>query len=258
MKRLLYNLLPKYLKEKSKVIYYNFVNKHYLFRLKGKMYITKSIKERWQTITNTPLYFIVDDIDRYEKFYKIKSGDIILDAGANEGVLSVVYSKKTTNNGKVYAFEPDSKNVNKLKQNIALNRDCNNIEIIEKALWNKKETIEFFESGNVASSVFYEGKNAVKVEVQTTTIDNFITSLKINQLHFVKMDIEGAEIEAMQGAIETIKKYQPEFSIASYHIVNNKPTYLALEKFFETIKYPYKTIFFSDGEIITYAGNSAK
>ena len=69
------------------------------------------------------------------------------------------------------------------------------------------------------------------------------------------MDIEGAEIEALEGAVKTIEKHQPNFAIASYHLINGEQTYMALESFFKKINYPFKTVFFDDGEAITYAGN---
>ena len=80
----------------------------------------------------------------------------------------------------------------------------------------------------------------------------------INKLDFVKMDIEGAEIEALEGCIVTIKSLSPNFAIASYHIVNGEPTYIKLEKFFEKIKYPYRTVKFRGNEIITFAGPSLR
>ncbi|MCK0180180.1 FkbM family methyltransferase [Flavobacteriaceae bacterium S0862] len=257
MKRLLYNLLPSSLKEKIKLKYYNFKNLKYSFAVKDVFYITRE-KNTWEVVTTMPLYFIVKDIDRYEKYYEIKTNDIVIDAGANEGALSVVYSQKTKHDGKVFAFEPDSKNIKILKQNVSLNANSNNIEIIEHALWSNNEIIDFYEAGTVASSIFYEDKESKKVKIKATSIDKFMIDKKINRLNFIKMDIEGAEIEALKGTIETIKKYKPNFAIASYHIVNGKPTYIGVEKFFKEIDYPFKTEFYDDGEIMTYAGNSVK
>ena len=70
------------------------------------------------------------------------------------------------------------------------------------------------------------------------------------------MDIEGAEIEALEGCIQTIKNLEPNFAIASYHIVNNEQTFIKVEKFFASINYPYKTVTFRGNEIITFAGPS--
>jgi FkbM family methyltransferase len=257
MKRFLYNLLPNFLKERLKLWYYNSKNKEFTFDLYHDHYRTNK-NDEWEVITTRPLYFIVKDMERYEKYYKIKQGDQVFDAGANEGALSVVYSQKTGANGKVFAFEPDSINIKALKQNLSLNKKYKNVEIIEKPLWCNEDTITFYEAGSVASSMFYEEKNSKEVTLKATSIDNFISVNNLNRLNFIKMDIEGAEIEALEGAVQTIQKFQPEFAIASYHIIDDNPTYIALEAFFNRIGCPYRTEFFEDGEIMTYAGNSIK
>lgn len=255
MKKLIYKLLPDSLIEKSKLAYYNFKSSSYKFGLSKNGYTTRD-ENKWEVLTNRPLYFIVKDIDRYEKFYKIKPNDVVIDGGANEGSLSVVYSKKVGIKGKVFAFEPDSKNIITLKNNISLNKQTDNIELISKGLWYTDDTIQFFEAGSVGSSVFYEDENSVKVSIGATSIDSFIQSKELDKLDFVKMDIEGAEIEALNGALNVIKKLSPNFAIASYHVVNKEQTYIKLEEFFKKIGFPYRTEFFNDGEIITYAGKN--
>jgi FkbM family methyltransferase len=141
---------------------------------------------------------------------------------------------------------------------MSLNKKHNNIVVVEKALWQKEDIIEFFESGSVASSVFHENKNSKKISIKATSLDSFVENTNLKRLNFIKMDIEGAEVEALEGAVKTISKFKPNFAIASYHIVNNKQTYIAVEDFFKRYDYPYKTEFFNNGEIMTYAGNSVK
>ena len=70
------------------------------------------------------------------------------------------------------------------------------------------------------------------------------------------MDIEGAEIEALDGCLQTIRDFSPNFAIASYHVVNGEQTYIKVEEFFKNINYPCKTIRFRKNEIITFAGAS--
>ncbi|WP_406684216.1 FkbM family methyltransferase [Seonamhaeicola sp. MEBiC1930] len=257
MKKLLIKLLPKVLFEYLKLAYYNLKIKKYSFSYKKGNYITKE-KGLWSVESVEPFYFLVDDIDKYEKYYKIKAGDVVLDAGAHHGGITVIYSQKVKQEGKVFSFEPDSRNLAVFNKNLDVNSNYNNVEVIEKGLWNKEDTLEFFEAGNVGSSIFYEGEQSKKVTIQTTSIDNFLNEQNNDKLSFIKMDIEGAEIEALEGAVNSIKKFKPNFAIASYHIVNNVQTYFAVEEFFKSINYPYKTESFKDGEIITYAGSSVE
>ena len=93
MKRIIFKLLPIFLQEQFKLIYYNFKNRGYKFGLKNQKYITNNIGG-WQVTTNSPLYFIVKDIDRYEKFYKIKPNDVVIDAGATKVFLVWFIQKK--------------------------------------------------------------------------------------------------------------------------------------------------------------------
>tara|TARA_R100000935_G_C2840959_1_gene170950 strand:+ start:4574 stop:5353 length:780 start_codon:yes stop_codon:yes gene_type:complete len=257
MVRKLYNLIPELLQEWLKLKYYNFRIKGFSFYLDKDIYCSTDNKS-WRIFTNTPLYFIVKDVNRYEKLYKVSKGDWVIDAGANEGILTLIYSKKVSSSGKVYAFEPDKINIKLFYNNLSLNENTSNIKLLEKCLWNKTDTIDFYESGTVGSSVFCQDEKSAKKIILAISIDDFVASEKINKLDFIKMDIEGAEIKALEGARNTILSLKPHLTIASYHIVENEVTYKKVEEFFTEMNYPYKTIFYEDGEIITYAGSTLK
>jgi hypothetical protein len=116
--------------------------------------------------------------------------------------------------------------------------------------------VDFCEAGTVGSSALYIEDSSKVQKKQAITLDDWTLKNNISRIDFIKMDIEGAEIQAMQGAIHVLKKFKPNLAIASYHIVDNKPTYLWLENFFKAINYPYKTVKFRYNEIITFAGPS--
>ncbi len=113
---------------------------------------------------------------------------------------------------KVYAFEPDGFNLKKCIENKkkCLNDDSR-VEFINKGLWSKDETLSFC-GGEGASSLLSEyGKTKVAV----TSIDKFLSGKE--RVSFIKMDIEGAEIEALKGARNTILKDKPDLAICVYH-----------------------------------------
>jgi FkbM family methyltransferase len=255
MIRKLYNLIPAELQKRLKLTYYNLKIRNYSFSLDKGIYCSTDNKS-WKIFTKNALYFIVKDVNRYERFYKVLEGDVIIDAGANEGILTLIYSKKVKTSGKVFAFEPDRVNINTFNANLNLNKNTSNITLSDKGLWNKTGMIEFYEAGTVASSVFYQDEKSIKKNISVISIDDFVASEKINKLDFIKMDIEGAEIQALEGARNTILSLMPHFTIASYHIVENELTYKKVEEFFAGINYPFETIFYDDGEIITYAGTN--
>lgn len=264
IKKIVSKLFPKSdVKEKLKLAYYRFFNKNNAvsFGLKlvnGKLvYVTNY--NTMQLFTNEALYPIVHDFDYYQYFYRVQENDCIIDAGANNGHLSVLFSKIVKNKGVVYAFEPDRFNIESIKKNINLNNDLpNNIKIIDALLWNKEELLDFYEAGTVGSSAVWIPNNDKVVKKQAISIDNWVIKNNIEQLNFVKMDIEGAEIEALEGCVQTIQRLQPNFAIASYHYVNGEQTYIKLENFFKAMNYPYKTVSFNKQEIITFAGPNLK
>ncbi|WP_232226279.1 FkbM family methyltransferase [Flavobacterium sp. ACAM 123] len=208
-------------------------------------------------ITNEALYFVVPDFNYYQHFYKVKKGDVIVDAGANCGHLSVLFSKLIGADGIVYAFEPDKFNIKRIISNIELNKELTeNIVIKELMLWNENMLVDFYEAGTVGSSAVWipDTNNCVKKEA--VRIDDWVVKNSINKLDFIKMDIEGAEIEALDGCVQTIQNLKPNFAIASYHVVNGEQTYIKVEEFFKKINYPFKTVRFRKNEIITFAGES--
>jgi hypothetical protein len=79
--------------------------------------------------------------------------------------------------------------------------------------------------------------------IDCITLDNLLDEIKPEHVDMIKMDIEGAEIEALQGAVNTIEKFSPRFSIASYHKRNNQKTYDRVEDFLVKKGYSTKTFF---------------
>ena len=147
---------------------------------------------------------------------QIDEQDVVIDAGANIGLFSSVAAKK---GGIVYAFEPDENNVKYLKE---IAQVFPNIKIVKKALADKKvESTNFFvDTLQRSRNSIYEnmvGSDCEKIEVQVTTIDDFVREKELNKVDFIKADIEGAERMMLKGATETIQKFHPKISICTYH-----------------------------------------
>ena len=248
-------------KEKAKLIFYNITfPKNIRFELikNGYQTVYATFVDSTKMITREALYIKIESYNLYQNFYKLKKGDVVIDAGANFGHLSLMFSKQVGANGKIYSFEPDRINVEKMKYNFQLNADINAIEIIDLLLWSKNTVIDFYESGTVASSALWLPYPSKCVKKEAVKIDDWVLKNNIDKIDFIKMDIEGAELEAIYGCEAVIKKYAPNFAIASYHIVDGQPTYIELERFFKKLDYPCKTIHFTKKEIITFAGTSVK
>jgi len=251
------------LKEQIKLMYYS-INKpkdtsYELLKNDENKVAFKTVFKEVSLVTNEALYFIVPDFKYYQHFYKVKANDVVLDAGANCGHLSIFFSKLVGKNGLVYAFEPDTFNIERINTNIKLNKDLsNNIKIEELLLWNENKLVDFYEAGTVGSSAIWIPDTDKCVKKEAIRIDDWVTKNNIQKLDFIKMDIEGAEIEALEGCIQTIQNLKPNFAIASYHIVDGEATYIKVEEFFKKRNYPYRTVTFRKNEIITFAGESVK
>jgi FkbM family methyltransferase len=249
------------LKEQIKLVYYS-INKpaHTSYELAkgndGKIAFKTTFKEV-AMVTNEALYFIVPDFNYYQHFHKVKANDVVLDAGANCGHLTLFFSKLVGKEGAVYAFEPDKFNITRIETNRKLNPDLpDNIKIEELLLWNENKLVDFYEAGTVGSSAVWIPNADKCVKKEAVRIDDWVLKNNIQKLDFIKMDIEGAELEALDGCVQTIEKLKPNFAIASYHIVDGEATYIKVEEFFKNINYPYKTVRFRKNEIITFAGAS--
>ena len=131
----------------------------------------------------------------------VKEGDVVIDAGANIGYYTILLSKLVGATGKVYAFEPGEECFSLLKKNLRENRCCNVI-LINKALFNKKGKIKFYidkEDKGSSSVLKTNGMEVISlrcVSVESTTLDNEIKE----PIDFMKIDIEGAELQALQEA----------------------------------------------------------
>ncbi|SFF74226.1 methyltransferase, FkbM family [Salegentibacter agarivorans] len=243
--------LPKFMTERIKVFYYNSKQPGYKFSLKNNSYKTETAS--WSIFSSTPLYFITKEIERYEKYYKIGRDDTVIDAGAFNGILSLVYAEKAKS-GKVFSFEPDRKNLQGLDENLNLNGNPKNIQLIKEGLWSYRGEIKFYEAGSVASSSFYKAEDSQENIISVTSLDNFVEENNIKKIDFIKMDVEGAELNILKGARKMLSNFKPNLSIATYHLVEGELTYKSVEEFFKEMNYPFETVFFNDGEIITYAG----
>lgn len=133
--------------------------------------------------------------------------EVFVDCGAYNGDTILQYAAFTDMKyKKIYAFEPDSEFIIKLKENT---KSLKNIEVINKGNWKKDDVLTFKRNGEISHIDDHKGENSVHV----TTIDKAVKDI----VTFIKMDIEGSELEALQGATNTISSYMPKLAICCYH-----------------------------------------
>jgi FkbM family methyltransferase len=165
----------------------------------------------------------------------IKPGGVVYDGGSWPGDFTVSASRLVGPKGKVYAFEPNPVHARYLREVLRSN-ECDNVVLVEKALARTTGRFNFHEEG--AGSRL---KSNGSINVKTISLDDFASSF--GEPSFVKLDVEGAEIDIIRGAERTISRCLPNLAIASYHLINNQPTNVLLEKILRE--------FYSDSKIIT-------
>ena len=170
----------------------------------------------------------------------IENGDFIIDAGGCWGDTSLIFSAKTGNSGKVFTFEFFKDNLDILKENFSYNeRLAKNIVLTEKPLYDKSNTYLYLNHACADITTLTEKKNNSN-KYKTISIDDFVTNNKIDKIDFIKMDIEGCELKALYGAINTLKTYKPKLAIAAYHKYDD---YYEIPKFLNELNIGYKFYF---------------
>jgi FkbM family methyltransferase len=147
----------------------------------------------------------------FEDFLNLQAQDeVFVDVGGFDGYTSMEFIKRCPNFNKIYFLEPDSINLQKAND---LLKQYSNIEYLEIGASNKKETLRFENEQGSSSKVSDTGS----IIIEADAIDNVIHE----RVTYIKMDIEGSEAIAIEGATQTILKYHPRLAICVYHKVND-------------------------------------
>ncbi len=137
---------------------------------------------------------------------------MILDIGANIGNHSVYWAVKTDAR-RIYSFEPVKDFFKILKKNVEINKLNNKIKIFNIGLSNKKinGSVSFYDRKNI-------GGTHVKQDPNGNLLLDKLDNIKIEEsaIDFVKIDVEGHELEVLQGARETLLKYKPIVFVESF------------------------------------------
>lgn len=147
-----------------------------------------------------------------EKF--LKAGDTFIDVGANQGEYSLWAARKVGDQGKVVAFEPMPQLFGQLKENILLNKSFQkSVTPVQLGLSDKKGEVILYaseDSNEGTNTIFNTDKFSIELgKIQLDTLDQQLKELNLNEVNFLKVDVEGAELQVLRGALDTLKKHRP-------------------------------------------------
>ena len=153
-----------------------------------------------------------------EAVIEVNEGDIVIDAGAYDGSTALNFAYKTGNSGHIYSFEffPDS--IAHFSRNLDLNPDlAERITIVPNALWSSSNKKLFIIGKGPGTRVVTSTSDVSAEEIETLKIDDLVVNKKLARIDFIKMDVEGSELEALKGAEKSIRTYKPKLAISLYH-----------------------------------------
>ena len=151
----------------------------------------------------------------------VNQGDICIDIGANVGSYTFLMASKTGSNGKVFAFEPQQNLYKLLLDSVKMNEASSFISIDCRAMYSKSgERLKFYLSDNPSNSgtsslinhgVFVREENHIVIE--TVTLTDYFKETRIEKCKLVKIDVERAELEVLQGMNDLLKEQQIDYII---------------------------------------------
>jgi FkbM family methyltransferase len=143
----------------------------------------------------------------------VREGDVVIDCGGHWG--NSALAALSMGASLVITFEPDPTNVECVRRNLKTHIESGKAIVYDKGVWDQEDTLFFRHHGHSADGSI-DTEHGIPVGV--TTIDNVVSQLGLERVDFIKMDIEGAEQRALQGAQETLRRFKPRLAIGSYHL----------------------------------------
>ena len=153
-------------------------------------------------------WFGTYEVSRVRAFAnKLAPGAVVYDVGANVGIYSLLASLRAGPSGRVYAFEPLERNLEYLRQHIALN-NLQNCTAFGQAVCNEEGT-RSFSAAAMESPMAHLSPNG-ELLVPSTTLDSGIYGpRRLGPPDIIKIDVEGAELEVLQGSHRALAEFHP-------------------------------------------------
>jgi len=192
-------------------------------------------------------YLAFHDIEGYLRLgqWRLERGMTVLDVGGCWGEFAVYAAKCVGPTGRVLMLEPDPANIAKAQENFALNGSPPHLQAIAAGLWKEPGTLRFAAGMGPESTVVGIGQATAagngQIEIEVESLASVAKRYGIERIDFVKMDIEGAELEAIEGAADLPPQHKPRFAIASYHVVGGRKTADVLPDVFSRMGYETAT-----------------
>ncbi|HET6977585.1 MAG TPA: FkbM family methyltransferase [Pyrinomonadaceae bacterium] len=156
---------------------------------------------------------------------KVQDSDYVIDAGGGWGDTALYFAHEAGAQGRVFTFEFTPENLEIFARNVSMNPLlATRIELDKRALWNVSgEVFDYFSHGPGTSldNTRHHNNGGASLQVTTVSIDDLVKEKNLPKLDFIKMDVEGAELNVLKGAEQSIRTFMPRLAISVYHKEND-------------------------------------
>lgn len=149
---------------------------------------------------------------------QVRPGEVVVDVGGHVGTYTHLALRLGA--AKVVALEINPLNLECLRRNFRKEIEQGRVIVQPRGAWSSETSMTFHlpRSNSGMGSLVLEEQEARRIQVPLARIDTIVAELGLRRVDFLKLDIEGAEREALAGARETLGRFQPRLSIDAYHL----------------------------------------
>lgn len=204
--------------------------------------------------------YIVDWEEFLFTHYYLRENSIVFDIGANMGFYTIWMSRSIGIQGQIHSFEPDTKNFNRLSQNISINQFNGqfipNNDAVSKKNGKMKMTIGFDGENHLVDSNFGGSSSIINV----VCLDDYCNQRNISRIDFIKIDVEGFELDVLKGGINLLTQknvdvIQLELNRA---LINSGTTQQEIISFVDQIGYTFCIYDFKTNKLIPFIVNDER
>jgi FkbM family methyltransferase len=172
------------------------------------------------------LYDLFEDAEAQFFQRYLQPGMTVLDIGAHHGFYSLIASRAVQPGGAVHSFEPSPRERVQLLRNLRLNR-CGNLTVYSNALgaFHSKATLYLVQGNQDGCNSLRQPDGVpatLSVEVEVVPLDDFLKNRGLQDIDFLKMDVEGAELSVLQGATGLLNSSQRPVILAEVSDLRTK------------------------------------
>jgi FkbM family methyltransferase len=179
----------------------------------------------WHRLLHSKELFFFNDLaepedttDLYCSKANLRAGDTVLDMGAYNGTQTVFFGRMVGPSGRVYAFEPDPQSLHALRTNLDFHQ-ASNVEVVPKGVWSSSGSLSFSSDGSMGSSLVEEHIHAGQViRVPVVHPGDFAAEHRLDRIDFIKMDIEGAELEVVRSMGPLLERFRPRLILEAHEV----------------------------------------